>query len=171
MISLKWNLNQTNRLFQIYFSLCYIYYLVFREYSLWNTRDNTLPFWACFWAVNSEAARENCSTFNNDEDVIQGGNSATSIFQATNWILWKIGFGRHHHQKFLCSKFKLQNPPWLSHIFRIFDRANKCLLFNHFGIQSCINWNFIYGFIPVWNFFRRSKTNCLYEISRVDQAE
>ena len=31
-----------------------------------------------------KAARENCSTFNNDEDVIQGGNSATSIFQATN---------------------------------------------------------------------------------------
>ena len=109
--------------------ICYIYYLVFKEYSFWNARDNTLPFWACFWAVNSEAAaRENCSTFNNDEDVIQGGNSATSIFQATNWILWKIGFGRHHHQKFLCSKFEIWNPPWLSHIFRIFDRANKMFI-------------------------------------------
>ena len=39
------------------------------------------------------SCRENCSTFNNDEDVIQGGNSATSIFQATNWILLRMASG------------------------------------------------------------------------------
>ena len=63
-----------------------------------QTNSNTISKWVWpHYAVGISAAvlmGENCSTFNNqakqskaaidDEDVIHGGNSTTSIFHATN---------------------------------------------------------------------------------------